>query len=815
MSKPNWLILILLAVLGYGAFFALYPRFSPATQWNFQLDRARAINRAQEVAKDFGVDTTGWSAQVQTRRQRDSQQTYYLRQQPLPLVADLLPGLMAEVKLNSGGKEGRVIVQLTPQGRPFRFCRGRCGGDIQVDPDPGGKREKEHGEEKPASTGQPQPETPPNRALAEAAFKSFSGAEQPLFAPEPQLTRDRQNTKFTWTATFNTDNRLKLLAEISVRENQVREVAFAPNFSEAFQHEADTYENPTQNTLRAILGALVLPLSIICLFVFFIGWGNGELLHRYALLCVAHCFVFMLVCNYFGGYLDDFNIDLPIKQAALATLAQLLSLSLLMLGFALPLYLFWASGHSLAARAPRRRTVGFELLLNARLKTRYLWEQVAIGLLLGGLLAALPFLLKLLPYLNTLRFGIRDSYSQITAPSPAVAALTADHVFGVFLFFSLLVPLLEAYLPRWWASLAVLIVGTIWLSGEDYFVTSIPASLLLGGCLTAIYYAIYRRFDFLAVLVSAFSSIAVLQAVGLLAQPYPALKNSGWTLLAGLGGALLIAIVGIWRGHNIPDATFEPLLKAANRAERERLKADLEVASRAQQQMLPSEPPRLPGYDIAAICTPSKDVGGDLYDFINLPDGRLGIVVADVSGKGVPAALYMTLTKGLLASVAEEQSDPGNILREVNRHLYEACRKKVFVTLFLGVLDPETRTLTYARAGHNPTVWRSPLRNATELLRPAGMGLGLNQGKIFNATLKVATLQLAADDALFFYSDGITEAMNARQEEYGEERLMAVAEQTDRLPASAALNAIMADVKAFLGAIAPQDDQTLVVVKVS
>ncbi len=813
MNKPNWLTLIALAVVGYGAFFALYPRFSPATQWNYQLDRARAINRAHEITKSFGLDTTGWDAQVQTRRQRDDQHTYYLRQQPLPVVAALLPSLLTEVKLHAPGKDGLAIVQLTPQGRPFRFCRERCGDNIQIDPDPGGKREKEKLEEKAAPAGQP--EAPPNQALAESAFKSFSGAEQPLFAPAPQLTRDRQNAKFTWTASFNTDDRLKLLAEISVRGEQVREAAFAPNFSEAFQQEADAYENPTQRVLRAIMGVLLLPLSIICLFLFFIGWGNGELLHRYALLSFALCYVLLVVCNYFGGYLDDRSIDVSLNQGPLATLLRLLVLALVMLLFAAPLYLFWASGHSLAARAPGRRTVAFELLLKGQLKARYLWEQVAAGVLLGGVLAALPFLLKTLPYLNAVRFGIRDSYSQFTAPSPAIAALTNEHLFGVFLFFSFIVPLLEAYLPRWWASLAVLVAGSIWLSGEVYFITSISAALLLGGGLTAIYYAIYRRFDFLAVLASALSSLAVLQALGLLVQPYPALKNSGWVVLAGLGGALLVALIGVWRGNEIPEATFEPLLQAANRVERERLKADLEVASRAQQQMLPGEPPRLPGYDIAAICTPSKDVGGDLYDFINLPDGRLGIVVADVSGKGVPAALYMTLTKGLLASVAEEQSDPGNILREVNRHLYEACRKKVFVTLFLGVLDPATRTLTYARAGHNPTVWRSPARNATELLRPAGMGLGLNQGKLFNTTLQVASLQLAAADTLFFYSDGITEAMNAKQEEYGEERLLAVAKQTDKLNAGAALNAVMTDVKAFLGSIAPQDDQTLVVVKVS
>jgi sigma-B regulation protein RsbU (phosphoserine phosphatase) len=198
-----------------------------------------------------------------------------------------------------------------------------------------------------------------------------------------------------------------------------------------------------------------------------------------------------------------------------------------------------------------------------------------------------------------------------------------------------------------------------------------------------------------------------------------------------------------------------------------------------------------------------------------LRDGKLGIAVADVSGKGVPASLYMTLTKGLLTSVAETTDDPGEILREINRHLYEVCRRKTFVTLFLGVIDPATKQLTYARAGHNPTVFRSVARGQTSLLKPKGMGLGLNGGKIFDQSLKVETLQLESNDKLFFYSDGITEAMNSKNEEYGEVRLMEMAAGVDGLAATEARDVVLADVTKFLDSNQPQDDQTLVVVKIT
>jgi sigma-B regulation protein RsbU (phosphoserine phosphatase) len=276
----------------------------------------------------------------------------------------------------------------------------------------------------------------------------------------------------------------------------------------------------------------------------------------------------------------------------------------------------------------------------------------------------------------------------------------------------------------------------------------------------------------------------------------------------------IISLIGVWKLREVgEEETVVPQQLLETRDERERLKAEFSVAQRAQQQMLPDAPPQIPGLEISAICLPSKEVGGDLYDFLPLSDGRLGVVVADVSGKGVPASLYMTLTKGLLASVSETVNDPGEILREVNRHLYEVCRRKMFVTLFLGVIDPVTKRLIYARAGHNPTIFRRPMEQ-TRMLGAGGIGLGLNRGKIFDQSLKVETVQLAANDKLYFYSDGITEAMNHHNEEYGEERLMDLAERLDNVGAIEARDAVLGDVKDFLGSNQPQDDQTLVVVRV-
>jgi sigma-B regulation protein RsbU (phosphoserine phosphatase) len=164
--------------------------------------------------------------------------------------------------------------------------------------------------------------------------------------------------------------------------------------------------------------------------------------------------------------------------------------------------------------------------------------------------------------------------------------------------------------------------------------------------------------------------------------------------------------------------------------------------------------------------------------------------------------------------VIETDSDPGRILSEVNRHLYEVCRRKMFVTMFLGVYDPRAKTLNYARAGHNPAVIYRASERRTWMLKSPGMGLGLNSGGIFDQSLKVETLQLRQMDKIFFYSDGITEAMNGENEDYGEERLMAAAERTDGLDPEQSRDIVIADVAQFLGPVSPQDDQTLVVMQV-
>jgi hypothetical protein len=380
-------------------------------------------------------------------------------------------------------------------------------------------------------------------------------------------------------------------------------------------------------------------------------------------------------------------------------------------------------------------------------------------------------------------------------------------------FFGFGVPVLERMARfRWLRWLIALPLGTAFFAYETHAVNGpLGATLTAGLGTLALFWFLYARFDLLAMLTLQLAS-GVILSIFMLAQKGLAI---GWLVVA-LGAVLAIAFWFAKRGADIPEG--DPL--AGNpaltgfRAEREKLQAEFSVARRAQQGMLPQAPPDIPGYSIAASCTPSLEVGGDLYDFLKLPDGRIGIGVADVSGKGVPAALYMTLTKGLLASVSKDNSELASVVEEVNRHLHGVTRKKVFVTMALGFLDAEKRVLQCVRAGHNPMVWRQTSQNVTTLVAPGGLGLGITASRVFSTQLKMVEMPLAEGDAVVFYSDGITEAMNSSLEQFGEQRLMEAVERADQLDAAAARDSILTAVHAFLDGVHPQDDMTLVVLRV-
>ncbi len=244
--------------------------------------------------------------------------------------------------------------------------------------------------------------------------------------------------------------------------------------------------------------------------------------------------------------------------------------------------------------------------------------------------------------------------------------------------------------------------------------------------------------------------------------------------------------------------------------ERERLVQEMTLAQDMQRKLLPQRLPRLPGIDLDALSTPAFEVGGDYYDYVVLSDHELGIIVGDVSGKGVPAAFYMSEVKGIFQSLSPLYKSPREFMLRANTVLMESIDKHSFVSLIYGILDVRTGHFQIARAGHCPLLHVG--EGSGVYLRPDGMGLGLAEHSIFAGSIEEQTIRLRPGDLCVLYTDGVTEA-HRNGEEFGYERLRAAAGCADGRTAAGVKDDILLAVDAFIDHGAPHDDLTLVVVR--
>jgi sigma-B regulation protein RsbU (phosphoserine phosphatase) len=242
----------------------------------------------------------------------------------------------------------------------------------------------------------------------------------------------------------------------------------------------------------------------------------------------------------------------------------------------------------------------------------------------------------------------------------------------------------------------------------------------------------------------------------------------------------------------------------SERSEREAMSREAEEARSIQQALLPKASPYVPGFAVSGLSISALAVGGDWYDFIPFPDGRWGLVLADVSGKGTAAALLMSATRGMLRSLAESCSTPEEVLTKLNGLLVEDFPAGRFVTLVYAVLNPASRSVTFANAGHlRPLLVDDS--GARFLDTERGLPLGLSCGDYSQSTVT-----LSPGSSLVFYSDGITEAVNEEEEEYGLDRLA----QHVSCPSASAIS-VLDDVRTFAKGVILRDDASVVFVRVS
>jgi len=252
-----------------------------------------------------------------------------------------------------------------------------------------------------------------------------------------------------------------------------------------------------------------------------------------------------------------------------------------------------------------------------------------------------------------------------------------------------------------------------------------------------------------------------------------------------------------------------------NVVEQERLQKELQVAQEIQHALLPRQFPDIEGYDISTVYRAAKDVGGDYFDFVQIDENILGIIVADVSGKGVPGSLVMTMIRTALRLEARGNYSPTDILSRVNLFVTDDVKRGMFITIFFITLDSARRTISYASAGHNPMILYRKDSDSCYFLNTRGMPLGiaLPEGVSFEGSLEFDRLQLKKDDMLVIYTDGITEAMNKTGEQYGNERLVEFIKANSELAPEEFTKKLDADIHKFTGGAPQNDDITLVVIK--
>ena len=268
---------------------------------------------------------------------------------------------------------------------------------------------------------------------------------------------------------------------------------------------------------------------------------------------------------------------------------------------------------------------------------------------------------------------------------------------------------------------------------------------------------------------------------------------------------------------NSMTASIEGLLR--EKAEKERMEQELRIARSIQMSLLPQGPFLMPGLTLSGHCEPAREVGGDYYDFLPLQDDRLGILIADVAGKGTSAALYMAELKGLVLSLSLHHVSPRAMLIEANRIISKHLDARSFITMTYAIVDMRARTITCARAGHCPLVYvpgpnggaRTP-----QVLTPEGMVLGLqfDLGDTFDRLLEEVTLPLTHGDLFVLYTDGISEAMNAQGDCFGDQRLVDLAECHADMTCNDLSERILSEVHTFTGDAAQHDDMTMVLLKI-
>lgn len=344
-------------------------------------------------------------------------------------------------------------------------------------------------------------------------------------------------------------------------------------------------------------------------------------------------------------------------------------------------------------------------------------------------------------------------------------------------------------------------------------VGTFATELAIAGTLGLLLGIIYYREDFLTTFVSLFVFTSLLST------------SHGWLIDNSPDASIFYSLVfliivgfiaggySIYRGSSVRDLPKFVPDYIQELAQEDRIRQELKIARKVQQSFLPPATPKVEGYDIAAICKPAYETGGDYYDFISLNNGRLAVTIGDVSGKGIQAAFYMTFTKGVLHALCSDFNSTIDTLSKTNALFRKNANRGTFISLIFGILDIKQDRFIFSRAGHNPVLYFNRSENTLYEFQPEGLAIGMANVEIFKKNISEENIELEKDDLLILFTDGVVESISKTNKLYGDHRLQNLVKKNYLLSAGELIKKVEEDLEKFGEKSTQHDDLTMIVIK--
>jgi hypothetical protein len=654
------------------------------------------------------------------------------------------------------------------------------------------------------------------RGRADAFIHSrlFPGAPNPQFeSARPTVLRSRTDHLFRYRvpSTFNA-GKAAFYIGVYFNGNDFAGWLLLEEYADGSQ-----FQPATGSAIADLFGRFLVLLVLLLVFLIIflkkyhageVGVGTGALLFTLVLLtCALHEFFTGAEDSYFTGFGG-------ISAALTALTFSGFRFIFFDLALAVLVFLTWSVGESYARERWGERLASFDAILRRDPVNATVGRSLLLGLAAAPAVAAVGLAIGYIPIAAGLAHPILNDgvrYILSTTGGP-LSILSISYLDATVISVVAVLSLLAAFNRRRLVLVGVLVAavaGTIFTNIGAAPIEPISMKLLFGFGVTIAAIVVFFAYDLLATATALFTAFTILGFV-----PFLRIASDGALVGPAVAFALPIVLTlgfglaGMWTRREIV-YSYEDLAPHVRRiVERERVKAEIDAANRIQAALLPSEDPVLEGASVSSHYRAASEIGGDYFDFLNLPDGEIGVAFGDVSGHGLTSGIVMAMAKSALLVQVGYDHSPIAVLNVLNDTVMKTAPKRMLMTFFFGVLDPQGQKLRFSSAGHHdPYVYRAD-NGRIESLSAWGFPLGVRRREPF----REYTVHFQPGDRLILYSDGLIEALDDDGEPYGFDRFERVLREAGTKSADDIKKALLQAVKKFTRNRPPEDDQTLVVI---